>query len=315
MKQRLITGIGIVATIVLMFLSRSLTLYVFDAFVAVLAVLAGIEFSKLLTKSKYYNFPIMITIFPAIVYTCYMLCTYKKLDGYLIFVILIGIILLLLLGMFFYSLIFKNKTKEEMYVLGIKSSLTSYAFQKATQTMFGFFYPTVFMLLIIINRFETTSHLFTKAVGFEGQLSLFALILAFLIPIITDTFAYLTGSLFKGKKLCPSISPNKTISGAVGGVIWSVVVVTGLYLILNSIASYNAMFDVLNLEIWHIILLSVFGSVASQCGDIFESLLKRKAGVKDSGNILPGHGGMLDRIDSHIFNSAIVFVFFIIFII
>ena len=157
--------------------------------------------------------------------------------------------------------------------------------------------------------------MFTKATGFNGTLSFFIMFLAFLIPIITDTFAYLMGSLIKGKKLCPNISPNKTISGAIGGVIWTVILVTCLYLIFDTIGAYNAMFEALNLELWHIIILSLIASVACQLGDIFESFLKRKAGVKDAGNLLPGHGGVLDRVDSHIFNAVVIFVFFLIFII
>ena len=224
--------------------------------------------------------------------------------------------LVLMLGLFFFSLIFKKRTTNEMNLRGVRTSLANYSFQKATQTMFGMFYPSFFlMLLIILNRCEELTYMFTKATGFNGTLSLFILLLAFLIPIITDTFAYLMGSLIKGKKLCPNISPNKTISGAIGGVIWTVIFVTCLYLIFDTIGAYNAMFEALNLELWHIIILSLIASVACQLGDIFESFLKRKAGVKDAGNLLPGHGGVLDRVDSHIFNAVVIFVFFLIFII
>lgn len=316
MKQRLLTGLAIIATLILVFFSRNLTLYVFDAFIGIITILAGLEFSKLLTKMGYYNFGIIIGIFPTLFYITFMLSSYFELPLYLILVMIVAIMLVLMLGLFFFSLIFKKRTTNEMNLRGVRTSLANYSFQKATQTMFGMFYPSFFlMLLIILNRCEELTYMFTKATGFNGTLSLFILLLAFLIPIITDTFAYLMGSLIKGKKLCPNISPNKTISGAIGGVIWTVILVTCLYLIFDTIGAYNAMFEALNLELWHIIILSLIASVACQLGDIFESFLKRRAGVKDAGNLLPGHGGVLDRVDSHIFNAVVIFAFFLIFII
>ncbi len=315
MKQRFLTGIAMIALLVLVFFSRSLTLYVFDVFIGLLAILAGLEFSRLLTKMGYYNFNIIIGIFPTLFYLAFMLSTYFKLPIYLVLVIIVALILLLNLWLFLFCVIFKKKTLNEMNIRGVRTSLTTYSFQKSTQTMFGMFYPTfMLMLLVILNRCEELSYIFTKASGFNGILSFFILLLAFLIPIITDTFAYLTGSLFRGKKLCPNISPNKTISGAIGGVVWTIISVVVLYAILNTIGAYHQMFQTLNLSVWSLIILSVLASVSCQLGDIFESALKRKANVKDSGNLLPGHGGILDRIDSHIFNSVIIFVFFLIFI-
>lgn len=316
MKQRLLTGLAIIATLILVFFSRNLTLYIFDAFIGVIAILAGLEFSRLLTKTGYYNFAIIIGIFPTLFYLMFMLGVYFKLPIYLILVAIVGIMLLLMLCTFLYSVIFKKHTQNEMNLRKVRTSISTYSFQKATQTLFGMFYPSfLLMLLVILNRCEELTYIFTKAIGFNGVLSFFILILTFLIPILTDTFAYLTGSLIKGKKLCPEISPNKTISGAIGGVLWTVVGTTVLYLIFDTIGAYSTMFEILHLELWHIMILSVIASVACQAGDIFESFLKRKAGVKDAGNLLPGHGGILDRIDSHIFNAVVIFVFFLIFII
>ena len=315
MKQRLLTGVAIIAALILVFFSRTLTLYVFDAFIGIIAILASLEFSKLLTRTGYYNFPVIIGIFPTLFYIAFMLCSHFNLPLYLIMVIIVAIALVLMLGLFLYSLIFKKRTLNEMNLRGVKTSLSTYSFQKAVQTLFGMFYPTFFlMLLVILNRCEELTYIFTKAANFDGVLSFFILLLTFVIPIITDTFAYLVGSLIKGKKLCPEISPNKTISGAIGGVVWTVIVTAVLYLIFDTIGAYNTMFTSLHLEIWHIIILSVVASVACQCGDIFESFLKRKAGVKDAGNLLPGHGGVLDRVDSHIFNAVIIFAFFLIFL-
>jgi phosphatidate cytidylyltransferase len=119
------------------------------------------------------------------------------------------------------------------------------------------------------------------------------------LPVIltwaTDTGAYFVGRAVGGRKLIPSVSPAKTISGAIGGVVASVLV-TWLYVafVLRPTAQ-------LAMTVGGIIIFGLGVSVAAQIGDIFESLLKREAGVKDSSTLLPGHGGVLDRLDSLFF--------------
>ena len=112
---------------------------------------------------------------------------------------------------------------------------------------------------------------------------------------INDTMAYIVGS-FIGKTPLSVISPKKTWEGTIGGVILAVVVV-GL------IAYYTPYISPI-----HAMIIAVIASVAGTFGDLFESKLKRLAAVKDSGSIMPGHGGFLDRFDSLLFAS--VFVWF-----
>jgi phosphatidate cytidylyltransferase len=111
----------------------------------------------------------------------------------------------------------------------------------------------------------------------------------------TDTGAFFVGRSIGGRKLIPAVSPGKTVSGAIGGVVTSVLV-TWLYVtfLLRPTAQ-------LAMTTWSIVLFGVIVSVAAQVGDLVESLLKREAGVKDSGGLLPGHGGVLDRLDSLFF--------------
>ncbi len=123
----------------------------------------------------------------------------------------------------------------------------------------------------------------------------------FLIIWMYDSMAYVFGSMFGRHKICERISPKKSWEGLIGGAVFAVI--TG---ILNSL-----IFHELSLFSWVVIalLIVVFGT----SGDFFESKLKREAGVKDSGNILPGHGGLLDRFDTMLFAAPVIFVWITLF--
>jgi phosphatidate cytidylyltransferase len=124
-------------------------------------------------------------------------------------------------------------------------------------------------------------------------------ILLLLFGIVAcDTFAYAFGHLFGKRKLAPRISPGKTWAGAVGGVFGTVVAVAVFRLV--------ALPD---LRLWEVAALGVPLAVLGQLGDLAESLLKRGFGVKDSGNLIPGHGGVLDRIDSLLFGAPVVLLY------
>lgn len=123
----------------------------------------------------------------------------------------------------------------------------------------------------------------------------------FILIWINDTFAYLIGKRFGKNKLFKRISPKKTIEGFVGGFVFSLI---GAYLLAQFFTS-------LRLIDWLAIafIASIFGTI----GDLVESMFKRKAAIKDSSNLIPGHGGFLDRLDSVIFATPFIFVYLILF--
>ena len=123
----------------------------------------------------------------------------------------------------------------------------------------------------------------------------------FLIIWMNDSFAYLVGKQFGKNKLYASVSPKKTIEGALGGLVFSLIAA----LLIASIDS------LLSLNQWLILALVVV--VFGNLGDLLESKFKRVAGLKDSGAILPGHGGMLDRLDSLIFAAPFAYLLILIF--
>ena len=114
------------------------------------------------------------------------------------------------------------------------------------------------------------------------------LIFSIVIAIVSDVGGLVVGKIFKGKKLT-KISPKKTISGALGSIIFSLLL----------IPFFNNFFQDYKISILILITLTI--SLSAQIGDLFISFLKRKAKVKDTSNLLPGHGGVLDRIDGIIF--------------
>jgi phosphatidate cytidylyltransferase len=117
----------------------------------------------------------------------------------------------------------------------------------------------------------------------------------FIVVWASDSGAFFIGSAFGKRKLAPRVSPNKSVEGAVGGLVMAMVIGFVFWLITKEG----------NLSV--ILVLSIITSFVSQIGDLFESALKRSAGVKDSGNLIPGHGGILDRFDSFLFALPVVY--------
>ena len=114
-----------------------------------------------------------------------------------------------------------------------------------------------------------------------------------IVNSISDISAYIFGSFFKGPKIFPKISPNKTFSGSLSAVFCSII--TSVYLQLS---------DDFYIDVIIGLLISIFG----QLGDLLESMFKRKQGFKDSGNFIPGHGGFLDRCDSLLMSTIFIFI-------
>lgn len=157
--------------------------------------------------------------------------------------------------------------------------------EDATATMAGIFYVGFFSFhVMLIDRTESAAILVWLVV-----FSAFG----------SDVFAYFTGMAIGRHKLCPNISPKKTVEGAIGGIVGSMVACGGFgwlfareYLI-------------------HCIILGLVGAVISQLGDLTASSFKRRMGIKDYGNLIPGHGGILDRFDSVLFTAPGVYYYIV----
>lgn len=165
-------------------------------------------------------------------------------------------------------------------VMILTASVLAYNKKFDYKIFFPLIYPTIPMIYLF------------KLYDFFGINALFWLLI---IVAVTDTSAYFVGKSI-GKRSFSITSPNKTIEGVIGGVSIATILGTifGVY--------------VMSMEILPALIVSLFVSKASIFGDLFESFLKRSANVKDSGDILPGHGGVLDRVDGYLFSSIIMLI-------
>ena len=171
------------------------------------------------------------------------------------------------------------------------ANILKYIFKKNKINLFIFLNLFIFYVCL----FSSQIYFFLSG-EFEKKQTIFLFIL--LICIFTDIGGYIFGNIFKGKKLT-SISPNKTYAGMIGSFICSLI--TCILFIIYFNFSFHFMF------------FTFLISLVSQSGDLFISYLKRKANIKDTGNFLPGHGGLLDRLDGIIFAIPVgikIFIFF-----
>ena len=132
----------------------------------------------------------------------------------------------------------------------------------------------------------------------------------FVISPCADSIAYVFGKYMRGKfpkKLAPSISPNKTVIGGIGGLVGGMLGAAILYFIYNGTVGT---FDHIVFWLPMYMLVGLVISVVTAFGDLVESCIKRKVGLKDMGKIMPGHGGVLDRLDGTFFATFIVYVIF-----
>jgi phosphatidate cytidylyltransferase len=142
------------------------------------------------------------------------------------------------------------------------------------------------------------SHLISIRTGFNQTLSSHLLSFFFLVLMGSDVGAYYVGRALGKRKLAPSISPGKTWEGVIGGIVAA--------LAMGALAHFWFFRE---LPLKYILPLAVIMTVVGILGDLAESALKRGAGAKDAANILPGHGGILDRLDSLLFNAPLIYYF------
>lgn len=184
-------------------------------------------------------------------------------------------------------------------------------------SIFAAVYPAIMLVVLVLTNHVSdplalAMGRFPQALANIGFNSDLLILFIFVISPIADSLAYVFGRLFGKKipdKMAPSISPNKTVIGGIGGLIGGILGAVALYFAYNAIAPQGS-FD--NMFVWLPVYIAVgfLAAAATAFGDLVESCIKRKLGIKDMGNIMPGHGGVLDRIDGTLFASVAVYLAF-----
>lgn len=156
-------------------------------------------------------------------------------------------------------------------------------------------YPSVLLFAMLI----------ANAIYGKADLGFIVLLSTFVIPCFSDTSAYLVGTTYqryrngKAKKLCPKLSPNKTVAGAIGGIFGGTL---GSMIVFSLTMKYSTKWCLIFLA------LGIIASIATEAGDLLESFIKRKLKIKDMGKIMPGHGGIMDRFDGISLAGAVIFL-------
>lgn len=253
----------------------------FDILVILLMVMAGLEISRAIAKKFDKPIDVFVVLNALLGYLAFILVhTFvgKGSGGVTAFFGSLAIVFLICIV---YNIFSKSMTIKNV-----------------VSTMFVLVYPVSILV-------------YTLALNYLGDpFRVSAIVLLILVSTFTDTFAFLIGVTFKGPKLAPKISPKKTISGAIGGLfggllagflVWVFSQIGWLKITpISTFMPYNIM---------HYLIIGFFGSFLTQLGDLIASYIKRTCEIKDFSTILPGHGGIMDRIDGMMISGIFIFIY------
>ena len=291
MTKRIATAVVLIP--IVLFLVLKAPLYVLALVVGAVALLAVAEFLKLITHYGVqpigwptYAYVALFFVFIIVASTNRTLLVESTTVVY-------GIALATALAPFLFLTIAMRRTD------------LAAGYPAAAASMFAFAYVAIPMALLVEIRQQAAGAIWV--------------IYTLLAVWAGDIFAYFVGKAVGRHRMSPEISPKKTWEGAVASILASVLIgtlwfehapgISAALLRMGLIGRRDGLFGLEQPQLWPIIVLSAIVNIAAQLGDLVESLIKRGAGVKDSGSILPGHGGMLDRIDAMLFAVPVVWAY------
>lgn len=272
MKTRIITAlILILVAIPIVIWSNTIVLNI------AVSLISAIGIYELLSATKYvqnHTLTVFSIIYAAAMPFIFLLPGEERIGVFM------GLVFVFVLALFM-MLIFKNKRYRLEHI--------------AVSFLMANIIPLFLSSIVVLRRMPVT-------MVADEWVSFVFMLLPIVCVVITDTFALFTGMLFGKHKLAPSVSPKKTIEGSIGGSVFGTLVFIVAGIICNEAIGVNVNF----------LLFAIAGiltSVIGQFGDLFMSIIKRHCNLKDFGNIMPGHGGVLDRFDSLIFAAPTFLLF------
>ena len=297
MLKRTLTGFVILLLTAGFVALKLVSAYFFDAFIFILMYASAIEMCFAFKVIGKHFFKLPLVLFPAIAFVSFKFTNNPPIyimAGWLILAIYCALMELVINSKL------RNRTTPTTF-----DEEGERRFGITKTTLFICAYPlTILSLLFGLNALST-------------NLSIIALILTFAVAMMTDVFAYCFGIMF-GKnskhKLAPEISPKKSVVGAIFGVVGGLVTGGLGFLFFYHLGWIGGLSVSLAVAIIMFAIIGIIGSLATQVGDLFASAFKRKIGIKDFGNIFPGHGGFMDRLDGLMLAGAVVYVVFMIFV-
>jgi phosphatidate cytidylyltransferase len=291
MIKRVATAVVLIPLVLLLVLK--VPLYVLALVAGAVAVLAIAEFLKLVTPYGVQPLTLATYVFVALFFVFVIFASSNRTPEDATTAVLYGIAVAAALAPFVFLTVAMRRT-----------DLAS-GYPAAAASSFAFGYVAIPMALLVQIRQLPAGAIWT--------------IYTLLAVWAGDIFAYFIGKSLGRHRMSPHISPKKTWEGAGASIVASVIVgtlwiqhapgISSALLRVGLIERPGGMWGLEQPPLWPIILLSVVVNIAAQLGDLVESLIKRGAGVKDSGTILPGHGGMLDRIDAMLFAVPVVWAY------
>ena len=280
--KRLITGAllaGIMAVFLLVL--RPIFVQAMDIIAMIFLVAGGLEMRRALKAGGHQVMLVPLIVFDVVVYPLFW---FFHTEGIMLAFALASVVTLVIFT-------FKH----------------TYSLHDAGFTVFTLAYPSVFVAMIMaVNLYAG---------------NLLALFMMIVVPLASDACAYFVGSIFGKHKLCPTISPKKSVEGLFGGIAGALIAGAAFLLLFDVFHVFDKTPNVglthLSTHLWVSILLyallSVLCMLSGMVGDLVASWIKRQVGIKDYGRIFPGHGGVMDRMDSVIFSMPAIYIFFVIY--
>ena len=290
-KERVFTAVAMVVILVPFILLGGYFMY---ALCAVLAFIGTYELVKM--HNRKFNLPkVLDIVVPFLSFGMVIVAMFADLklsiDGFkfIIFGLLLVAIVLLITSLIYSEL----KVTDSFYYIGA--------------ILYGGLSFAVVAAIRNIDLFPV-HHLSIGKIDLNLS-GLFIFVYVYFTTIFTDIGAYSIGCRIGKHKLIPSISPNKSVEGAIGGSICGTIVGTICLILAEEFVGFNLFgIESLGLKIVIVLVVSIMLTIISQLGDLIASKLKREYGIKDYGNLFPGHGGVMDRFDSVILTCAVFFV-------